>query len=396
MRAVINNKLQLVMKTKTTTKALFTILASGIIVTGGLISPYAAIPAGAVSVAELRAQNNELQAQINANNAKAKELSTQADTLQNKLASLDAQVAQLQAQIDLTKNKIAELQINLEKAQVELDRQKELLKASIQALYKKGGASTVELLIGSDSFSQFINDQTYLERLKSGIQTSTEKVIELKQQIQLQQTEQKGLLAQKQSQQQSLNATKNEQQALLDQTKGQEANYKQAVSTLRAQQAQVMAQIAARMVASGTTVYAGDGSNGGYPTRWASAPQNRFVDDWGMYSRQCVSYTAFKVAQSGRFMPHGQGQGNAREWTSNARPGGIWYQHGVRVDRNPRVGDVAITYNGYYGHSMYVEAVNGRMVTVSQYNFDSRGNYSEMTVSADNSMLGPMDFVHFP
>lgn len=347
----------------------------------------------AATLEELRAQNNALQAQINDNNAKAKELAAQGDTLQNQLAELNLQIANLQAQIDLTKGKIAELQASLDKAQAELDRQKALLKANVQALYKKGGASTVELLVGSDSFSQFINDQTYLERLKSGIQDSAEKVIALKQQIQSEQAEQQKLLSQQQAQQESLAATQREQQSLLDQTRGQEAAYQSMVKSLQQQQRDVMADIAAKLAASGTALLPGDGSNGGYPTAWNNAPQDSLVDSWGMYNRECVSYTAFKVAQSGRYMPYWGGRGNANQWPGNARAAGI------PVDRNPQVGDVAITYNGSYGHAMYVEAVNGRMVTVSQYNWlinGEWGRYSMMTINADSSSLGPMTFIHFP
>lgn len=347
----------------------------------------------AATLEELRAQNKALQEQIAANDNKAKELASQVDSLQRELAELNLRISSLQAQIELTKGKIAELQASLDKAQAELDRQKALLKASVQALYKKGGASTVELMIGSDSFSQFINDQTYLERLKAGIQDSAQKVIELKQQIQVQQAEQHKLLQQQEAQQESLQDTKNQQQSLLDQTRGQEAAYKQMVSSLRDQQAKVMADIAAKMIASGTKLLPGDGSNGGYPIAWHRAPQDSLVDSWGMYNRECVSYAAFKVAQSGRDMPYWGGRGNANLWPRNAIAAGF------PVDRNPEVGDVAITYNGVYGHAMYVEAVNGRTVTVSQYNYPVNGQwglYSEMTVSADNSGLGPMTFIHFP
>ena len=112
-----------------------------------------------------------------------------------------------------------------------------------------------------------------------------------------------------------------------------------------------------------------------------------------MYNRECVSYTAFKVWQSGRYMPYWGGRGNANQWPGNARAAGF------EVDNQPSPGDVAITYNGFYGHAMFVEAVNGRMVTVSQYNYIINGQwgaYSEMTLSADNSALGPMTFITFP
>jgi len=341
----------------------------------------------AATVDELKAQSSALQQQINDNNQKAKALAAQADTLQNKLAELDLQITQLQTEIAYTKAKINELQASLDKAQADLDHQKELLKNSIATLYKKTGVSTVEMLVGSDSFGEFINNQTYLETLKSGIQESAKKVIRLKQQIKSQQEDQKRLLGQQQTQQGLLQVTQTDQQNLLNSTKGQEAAYQQQVKDLKAQQAAIMIQIAAK-----TKVYYGDGSNGGYPTVWNNAPQDSMLDDWGMYNRECVSYTAFKVAQSGRNMPRWgfTRWGNGKDWLRSADADGIPY------DRNPRVGDVAISSIGFYGHAMYVEAVSGRTVYVSQYNFDYRGRYSEMSISADNSNLGTLYFVHFP
>lgn len=122
-----------------------------------------------------------------------------------------------------------------------------------------------------------------------------------------------------------------------------------------------------------------------YP--WANAPfPNELPDPWGMYQRQCVSYTAWKVAQSGRHMPYWGGVGNANQWDDNARAAGI------PVDTNPRVGDVAVMHVGLYGHVMYVEAVNpDGTIRISEYNFDLQGNYSERTISPAGLV-----FIHFP
>ncbi|MBP7821026.1 CHAP domain-containing protein [Candidatus Saccharibacteria bacterium] len=360
------------------------------------VAPIIAINGGdakAVSLSELRDQAAVLGAQINQNNQAAADLAAQGETLKAKIAEYDGQISSTDAQIALINNKLAQLEIELKNAQTELDRQKGLLKASIKELYKKGDASSVELIVGSDSFTQFFNNQTYLDKLKSGVQESTEKVVALKQKIQGQKDEQAKLLKQEQDSRAVLAQARSERNQLLADTQGQESNYRNQVNSLRQQQNQVMAAIAARMVATGTVITQGSG-NGGYPSKWANADYNNPpIDSWGMYARQCVSYTAFKVWQSGRNMPYWGGRGNANQWPSNARAAG-W-----AVDRNPQVGDVAITYNGYYGHAMYVEAVNGRTVTVSQYNYivnGQWGQYSEMTLSADNSALGPMTFIHFP
>ena len=127
----------------------------------------------------------------------------------------------------------------------------------------------------------------------------------------------------------------------------------------------------------------GPACGGGYPEKWCRAKLDTIVDDWGMYNRECVSYTAHKVASSGRHMPHGFGDANM--WPEAAR------DNGIAVDTQPRVGDVAILPDGEHGHSMYVEAVHGDgTISVSQYNKAKTGTYSE-----ERRDTSGLVFIHF-
>jgi surface antigen len=122
-----------------------------------------------------------------------------------------------------------------------------------------------------------------------------------------------------------------------------------------------------------------------YPYANAAWPNNE-ADPWGMYKRQCVSYTAWAVSASGRHMPYWGGKGTANKWPGNARAAGI------PVDSSPRVGDVAIRTSGSFGHAMYVNGVNSNgTINVSQYNANWKGTYSTATVSASG-----LQFIHFP
>jgi surface antigen len=337
--------------------------------------------ARAVTTSDLSSRSAELQRQIDEGNKKVKELGAQANTLQNKLNGLNGQISQVTAQIELTTIKINELNDKLEAATKDLDRQKSLLRASMRELYVSGDASTIEMLANSNNFSEFINEQKYLEQLKTGIQDSTKRVIVLKQQIEEQKSEQEKLKEQQEAQKSQLSAAQNEQATLLAQTKGDEAAYQAQVAELKKAQAAVNAELASRLRAHNLVV----GGSGGYPAVWANAPQDSLVDNWGMYNRECVSYTAWKVWSTGRNMPYWGGHGNANQWPGNARADGI------PVDFSPRAGDVAISMAGYYGHAMYVERVNSDgTIYVSQYNFSVQGEYSEMTISTSG-----LYFIHF-
>lgn len=134
-------------------------------------------------------------------------------------------------------------------------------------------------------------------------------------------------------------------------------------------------QIAANQGLGGI-ITAGDPNHGGYPARLADASQDSIIDNWGMYNRECVSYVAWKVYQTFGYMPYWGGVGNANEWLSDARATGI------PTGYTPKVHAVAISLRGYYGHAMWVQKVSGNKIYVSQYNYELRGQYSEMWVDA--------------
>jgi len=327
----------------------------------------------AATSAEIRAEVTAIQTQINEGKKQAAALAAQADSLQKAIAGLNLQIDQANAEIQQTGLRIADLQGKLDATQAELDRQTDLLKDSMRALYKKGGASTVELLIGSDSFSQFIDSQEYFTRLKSAIQVSTEKVITLKQELQAQKTQQQDLLTTQESQKASVEATKSGRQDLLAQTQGDEARYRSVVANLSAQQAEANKRLFAQI-----QLESGSGNSGGYPyldyafsmTPGGCGP-GEGPDRWNYCTRQCVSYAAWAVERSGHTAP--VGYGNANNWV-NVAPAA--WQH-----NDPRVGDVGVATGDGYGHVAYVEALYGDgTMRISQFNAQLTGKYSEATV----------------
>lgn len=207
----------------------------------------------AQSIGDLRTQSEQLQKKIDSNNAKAEKLESEGNTLKDKISALDLEISKATTQIELTNNKINQLQKELDSTQKELDHQKELLKASMRALYKRGDASTVELIVGSDSFSEFMDEQEYLERLKLGIQESTDKVIALKQQIEAQANEQEELKQQQEAQRKSLYTTRGQRADLLAETQGKESQYRQVVAGLQEKRASVEKALTAKILAASYT-----------------------------------------------------------------------------------------------------------------------------------------------
>lgn len=114
-----------------------------------------------------------------------------------------------------------------------------------------------------------------------------------------------------------------------------------------------------------------------YPANLKGAGLDALVDPWGFYNRECTSFVAFRLNQSGYGFrnnmtgPNGRSVrfGHATNWKAAAEAGG-W-----RVDNTPTVG--AVAWWGH-GHVAVVTAVAGDgSVTIEEYNNPPlSGNYN--------------------
>lgn len=330
-------------------------------------------------------QINQLQNEINSYQNEAGRLRAEANTLQNAVNALNAQKMAIQAQLDLTQTKLNQLNAEIETTQKKLEKQQMVLTATISDLSAESSTSPIELLAGSASIGDFIDRQEYRTSVQEQIESAIKEVKTLKAKLAAQKVEVEKVLADQTAQRNDLAAKEAEQARLLAETQGQEAAYQNMIGAKNSEISSLRAQQAAANARFIGEAGSGPACGGGYPGRWCNIPMDTVVDNWGMYNRECVSYTAFRVAASGRHMPYWGGSGNANQWDDNARA------QGIPVDYSPRPGDVAISNAGYYGHAMYVEAVHGDgTISISQYNADWQGTYSTNRIS-----VGNLVFIHF-
>jgi surface antigen len=231
------------------------------------------------------------------------------------------------------------------------------------------------MLASSKNLSTFVDKEQARNAVQSKVKDTMAKITVLQQQLKSQQDQLQQLIKDQQSQNAQLSGAQAQQQQLLAYTEGQKSAFDQQIrsnnsqiSTLRAQQAAANARLGGRALA-------GDPGHGGYPANLDYAGQDTLIDPWGMYNRECVSYTAWKVYQTFGHMPYWGGVGNANQWPADAR------NYGISTGTTPRVHSVAISMGGAYGHAMWVEAVSGNTIYVSQYNYDLAGHYSEMSIN---------------
>jgi surface antigen len=250
-----------------------------------------------------------------------------------------------------------------------------------------------------------MDKQQYRTQINDTVSSALGEIKTMKASLETQKTEVEKLIAQDQELQMQVDGQRAAQQQILDKTRGDEAVYAQQAANARAQLAQIQAQQRAALLAAtngGRDTSGSIGSfqfrnfsgnlgscGGGYPSAYCSIPLDAGVDSWQLYTRECVSYTAWAAySRFGKDVRGFGGAGMAYQWP------GTSLRMGASVDSNPTVGSVAIAPISSFapvGHAMLVEAVLGDgWVRVSQYNFYGTGEYSTMDLKASSAR-----YIHF-
>lgn len=378
-------KQKLSVKTVTSLRGASLIAVASVVVAASLYVPF-------VRADRFQEQINALNAESSEKKAVQNQLGAQAASLGDVINALQAQINAMQAKIVENETQVANLNGQIVAAEAELAKQRSMLGETIKAMYVEGDISTIEMLATSKDLSDFFDKQQYRESVRSKIKTTLDKITKLKLELATQKEVVEKLLAEQKTLQGELATQRAEANRLLSLNQAEQSaldaqikDNNSKVAELRKQQAEENARLfRGSKVIGGAACDAGNGDT--YPAKWCAIPMDSVFDSWGMYNRECVSYTAWKVYESGRHMPYWGGRGNANQWDDNARAAGI------PVDTNPRAGDVAVSNSGYYGHVMYVESVNANgTINISQYNAGLNGTYSRVY----NMSKAGLVFIHF-
>ena len=382
------------MRTKTKIKTLLACLfiASATVLSSLLPAPTTSATSYS-DLTNINSQINAIKQKISAYEAEAKRLSAEANTLANQIEILKSEENALLAQIELSQAEHDRLVSEIEATQKRIDDNSELIGYTIAQYYYNSEISTIERLASSESFSSFVDEEAELSNFSDNLSSIVSENKTLKAELEGQKAEVARVLEDLSNQKAALESKRAEQQRLLEQTKGQEAAYQSLTSAaksekerLEAEQQRILEELANSGNASGMSP--GDPNKGGYPYSGscpsAKINNRQYADAWGMYVCECVSYVAWRVDNAYGNMPYWGGRGHANQWLSNARNAGI------PTGSTPKVGAVGVTSSGPFGHVVWVEAVSGNRVYVSQYNYAiaainyQKGEYSEMWVNASS------------
>ncbi len=359
-----------------------------------LLTSFTSIPASATLKEDLNEVNSkisELSDQIKSYEKEAKELAAQADSISKQIAILQNEQAKLKKQIELKQAEHDQIVLEIEAVQKRINNNYEIIGYVIAQYYYNDSVSTIERIASSDNFSSFVDEEAHLSNVSDTLSQIVEENKALKVSLTQKKKRAEQILADLDAQKEQLAASEAQQQTLLTETRNNESKYNSLKSeaakerkALEEQQQKILQEIARKYSATGIT--AGDPNKGGYPYSGqcpaASLNGTQYGDQWGMYICECVSYAAWKVYQQYGYMPYWGGRGNAAQWPYNARAAGY------TVSSVPRAKTVGISQSGPYGHAVWVEAVSGNRVYISQYNYANEatnwlpGDYSEQWMNA--------------
>ena len=339
-----------------------------------------------------RDYNAEIQAkqqEADNYNSEASRLGEMADSLQAELDKINGQISAIQAQISDSQKKINSLNDQIKKNEELIKHNRKAMGRILADLYVDDQISPLEMLASSKNISDYIDKQEQRNSLKTSLNDKIKEIKSLQKKLEENKKSVENTLRDQELQRNAMAAKQSEKAKLITDTKNDQNNYA-ALAQKRNSEVAKLREEQLKENKKRFTVGTGSVGTGGYPSAWANAPLDAYVDPWGLYTRECVSYVAWKIASTGRYVPHFGGAGNANEWPSTAA------RHGIPSGSTPKAGAAAVMNIGYYGHVMYVESVNGDgTITVSDYNRGWDGLYRGPDADGSRISASGLTYIYF-
>ncbi len=172
---------------------------------------------------ELQQQDAEYQAVLDATKEDISEKEAYSDALVSKINVLSEQLALNHSKCQDLDASIVQLQADIEEGNANIETQIETLKGRLRAIYKAGGASEIEIILGAKDFSDFLDKlelvkalSSYDERLINGIETELVEITADKEALEANRAELEVVKAQLTEDQTELQTLLDENQALLE------------------------------------------------------------------------------------------------------------------------------------------------------------------------------------
>ena len=196
---------------------------------------------------ELKQQINADQQQLNRINSQVGSLQSQQNAVNSQITDLAAQIAGLMGEIDVLESDIAATEVAIEETKVELaaairkeNDQYEATKTRIRCMYEQGESNYVDLLVTSNSLSEFLTNAEYIEKVYQYDQRLLADYKETKQQVQAMKDDLEEQELELEDQKADLLTQKNELDGKMSQLRAVAADYESQIAAAK-QQANIYA-----------------------------------------------------------------------------------------------------------------------------------------------------------
>lgn len=258
------------------------VLAAMIAITSSMSAPV-----WAENLSDLESQQESLQSRSDELKASLDEAKKNTEEKEALKKEYEDKISQVQGQIDTLNNEIrtldeeiAQKQKDIEGPQKEIDKNMELLKQRIRAIYMAGETSTLDIILGAEDFSDFLDKASLLQTVTSHDVTLIETIQQQLDAIQEEKDaieEKRGEVADKKTeldgQQQELTQLLEENQVILEELYGVQQEAQDQVDENDAELKEIETQIsnyyaqqAPTPSDTGTTAGGSDNSGGGVVT----------------------------------------------------------------------------------------------------------------------------------
>ena len=351
-------------------------------------------------IEEKEEEIDEIQEEKSATMNEVEELTLQISEYQNQIDELDSK-------IDNLNNQISEAESKINEAQAEYDKQEELLEARLVVAYEEGETSYLDVLLASESITDFISNYYLVTELATSdaellesIQKQKEEIEQAKTNLENSKKELDTSKASKQSVATQLQSSKNEKDAKVAQLSSDE---KQAQAELeqfeadkreiQAELARIAAEEAKKQQSNGNNNYnsvANNPSSSGYirpivgysiTTGWYGYAGHTGVDFSGSgiagkpvlaaKSGTVVTSTALKNSNGtyrsyGEYIVINHHDGTMTLYAHGA-PGSRLVREGQTVSQGQQIMSVGTTGNSTGYHLHFEVRVNGKPVNPAPY-----------------------------
>lgn len=349
------------------------------------------------SIDQLTNEINALQSQIDDAQSQVNNLSEKTKTLQSELEGIAKERSVIESQIKISQAQYDKLQLEISQTEKSIEDNRKALGSILTEMSLEDDVTPIERIAGSDNISTALDSFEYKSAVKTSLTKKVGEIKESKKTLETKRDEVKVAIANQQKSEDALKSKITQQNELIAKTKGEQAEYEkyaeergnEKLKLQKQQQEAIQAAMVPPSSGGGSAVVL-PGTSGGYPwndsncyvdaNAWSyGGIDGNGTDGMGYGCRQCVSYVAWKLyAVKGTVAAN---WGNANQWPSSARAAGF------STGATPRAGSAAVISAGAYGHIVWVDAVDGSDVIISQYNYwnaggSGWGHYSKMRVSA--------------